>query len=87
MAAREIAPFAALMNAQNGRPRRFSSAECRAFMAARENAPFALLMNAQNGRPAPLLFCGVPLFYGGAGNRALCAFDERAKRGCLAAFW
>jgi uncharacterized repeat protein (TIGR03803 family) len=28
---------------------------------------------AQNGRPAPLWFCGVPLFYGGAGRRALCA--------------
>jgi tetratricopeptide (TPR) repeat protein len=29
---------------------------------------------AQNGRPAPLCFCGVPLLYGGAGKRALCAW-------------
>jgi hypothetical protein len=31
---------------------------------------------AQNGRPAPLWFCEVPLLYGGAGRRALCAFSK-----------
>jgi hypothetical protein len=31
---------------------------------------------AQNGRPAPLWFCGVPFLYGGAGKRALCAWQQ-----------
>jgi hypothetical protein len=88
MAAREDAPFALLRNTLPGSlfsvtckttkypafRRNRAHPEASSFPVGPAHAGAALLRNSRKtGVPAPLLFCGVPLLYGGAGRRALCA--------------